>query len=114
MEQIGPLIRVQAVEPLEEFKVRVTFKNGVQKDLDLASYLHGPIFEPIKRDIVVFRSVKVVGSTIAWDNGASIDPDVLYYNLKPAWMEEILDEPRQQWPMNKDETVAEFKLAERH
>jgi len=35
----------------------------------------------------VFRSVKVEGGTIAWDNGADIDPDVLYYNLTPAWME---------------------------
>ena len=35
----------------------------------------------------MFRSVKVEGGTIAWDNGADIDPDVLYYDLKPAWME---------------------------
>ncbi len=32
----------------------------------------------------VFRSVQVVGSTIGWENGADIDPDVLYYNLTPA------------------------------
>jgi len=25
---------------------------------------------------------------MAWENGADIDPDVLYYDLTPAWMEE--------------------------
>jgi hypothetical protein len=56
-------------------------------DIDLEPYLHGPIFEPIRKDSSVFRSVTVKGGTIAWDNGADIDPDVLYYDLKPAWME---------------------------
>jgi len=35
-----------------------------------------------------FRTMKVQGGAIAWDNGADIDPDVLYYDLTPAWMEE--------------------------
>jgi hypothetical protein len=65
----GPLVRVRSVEPLEKF-------------------LCGEIFEPIRKDLNVFRSVKVIGRTIGWDNGADIDPDVLYYDLKPAWMEE--------------------------
>ncbi len=114
MEQIGPLIRVQAVEPLEAFKARVTFKNGVQKDIDLEPYLHGPIFEPIKSDISVFRAVKVMGSTLAWANGASIDPDALYYNLEPAWMEAAPDDTRQQLTMSKAESVSAPRMAERH
>ena len=87
MERLGPLVRVQAVEPLEGFKVRITFRNGTLKEIDLDPLLHGPIFEPIRNDVAMFRSVKVIGSTIGWDNGADIDPDVLYYDLTPAWME---------------------------
>jgi len=88
MEQLGRLVRVRAVEPLEGFRVRLEFEDGMQKEIDLEPYLHGPIFEPIRRDIRVFRSVKVEEGTIVWENGADIDPDVLYYDLRPAWMEE--------------------------
>lgn len=84
----GPLVRVKSVQPIEEFRVLITFQNEVQKEIDLEKFLRGEIFEPIRRDPSVFRSVKVIGSTIGWDNGADIDPDVLYYDLKPAWMEE--------------------------
>ena len=37
----------------------------------------------------MFRSVKVDSrmGTLVWDNGADIDPDVLYKDLTPAWME---------------------------
>jgi hypothetical protein len=43
----------------------------------------------------MFSSIKIEGGTIAWDNGADIDPDVLYYNLKPAWMEDAEAVPAQ-------------------
>ena len=86
----GPLVRVQSVEPLEKFCVRITFKNGVVKEIDLEKFLRGEIFEPIRKDPKMFRAVKVTGGTIGGDNGADIDPDVLYYDLKPAWMEETV------------------------
>ena len=89
MERLGRLVRVRAVEPLEGFRVRLEFEDGTQKEIDPEPHLHAPIFEPIRSDPAVFRSVKVEGGTIAWDNGADIDPDVLYYDLKPAWMEEL-------------------------
>jgi hypothetical protein len=84
------LVRIQSVEPLEGYRVRLGFTDNTQRIVDLELYLHGPIFESIRDDPMVFRSVRVDKrmGTIVWDNGADIDPDVLYYNLKPAWMEE--------------------------
>jgi hypothetical protein len=88
MERVGPLVRIQAVEPLEGFNVRLTFQDGTIKEIDLDPYLRGPIFEPIRHAPEVFRAVHVVGSTIGWESGADIDPDVLYYNLTPANLEQ--------------------------
>ncbi len=83
------LVRIQVVEVLEGFKVRLEFTDGTHKEIDLEIYLRGPIFEPIRNDPRMFHSVRVDKrmGTIVWDNGADIDPDVLYYGLKPAWME---------------------------
>jgi hypothetical protein len=77
------------VTPLDGFRALVVFDNDTRREIDLEPYLHGPVFEPIRNEPAFFRSMKVDGSTIAWPNGADIDPDVLYYALKPAWMEEI-------------------------
>ncbi len=88
MPKLGPLVRVRAVRPLDGFAVQIDFEDGTQKQLDLEPYLRGPIFEPIRNNAEMFRAMKVEGGTIAWENGADIDPDVLYYDdLKPAWMD---------------------------
>ena len=82
-------VRIRAVEPLQDFRVRLEFTDGTTKEIDLQRYLHGPIFEPMRTDPQAFRSVNVdlrMG-TLVWDNGADIDPDVLYKDLTPAWME---------------------------
>jgi len=88
MDKLGPRVRVRALEPLEGFAVLVTFDNDSQREIDLGPFLHGPVFEPLRNDPAMFRSMKIAGGTISWDNGADIDPDVLYYGLKPAWTEE--------------------------
>jgi hypothetical protein len=88
MEKLGPRVRVQTVQPLRGFTVLITFENGFQREINLEPYLHGPIFEPIRNNPSMFSSLGIEGGTIAWDNGADIDPDVLYYNLRPAWMED--------------------------
>jgi hypothetical protein len=86
-------IRIRAVETSKDFVVRLEFTDGTTKEIDLQCYLRGPIFEPIRSDPQMFRSVKVDPrmGTLVWDNGADIDPDVLYKNLTPAWMETEAD-----------------------
>ena len=82
-------VRVKAVAPAGGTRVRLEFTNGEARELDLAPYLHGPIFEPIRDDPGAFRAVRVDAElgTIVWPNGADIDPDVLYEGLTPAWRE---------------------------
>ncbi|MYB48463.1 MAG: DUF2442 domain-containing protein [Dehalococcoidia bacterium] len=88
MTNLGQLVKVASVEPLTGFNVRVVFQDGTVKQLDLSSYLRGPIFRSIREDIETFRALTVENGVITWSNGADIDPDVLYYGLTPAWMEQ--------------------------
>lgn len=82
-------IRVQSIEPLEPPVMRVRFTNGEQRDMNLAAYIaSGAIFEPVRNDAAYFRSAEVEGGTIAWPNGADIDPDVLFYEGTPPWAQE--------------------------
>ncbi len=85
MDRLGPRVRVRAVTPLDGFRVLVTFDNDLRREIDLDPYLHGPVFEPIRNNRESFRAMKSAGGAIAC--GADIDPDVLYYGLKPAWLE---------------------------
>jgi hypothetical protein len=84
------LIRIRSVEVLHDFTVRLEFTNGTAREVDLEPYLHGQVFESLRQDLEAFRNVHVDerSGTIMWDNGADIDPDVLYHGLTPAWMEQ--------------------------
>jgi hypothetical protein len=83
------MILVRSVKPLRQFQVELEFSNGEQKVVDLEPWLRGPIFEPLRQSPELFRSVRVDEElgTIVWDNGADMDPDVLYGTHLPAWME---------------------------
>lgn len=82
------LIRIQSVKPLQDFVVFLEFTDGTSREIDLEPFLHGKIFESLKKNKEEFRAVKVDSQmgTIIWENGADIDPDVLYHGLQPAWM----------------------------
>jgi hypothetical protein len=78
------MIRVKAAVPLHGHIVRVTFTNDEQRDIDVTRYIdHGGIFTPVYTDPDFFRQLRVELGTIAWPNGADIDPDVLYLGLPP-------------------------------
>jgi hypothetical protein len=70
---------VKDVAYVSEYKLLLTFEDGVVKLVDLEPYLDGEIFEPLK-DIGYFKTVRVNPdiNTIVWDNDADVSPDFLY------------------------------------
>ena len=84
MEQLKRLIRVRRVETVEGLTVQVEFEDSTVRLLDLAPLMRGAIFDELLQNPELFNQITVEHGTIAWPNGADIDPDVLYYGLTPA------------------------------
>jgi hypothetical protein len=72
-------LHVTEVHLTKAYDLRVTFSDGVVKEVDLAGELHGEVFEPLK-DLEVFKKVRVntETNTIEWPNGADFAPEFLY------------------------------------
>jgi hypothetical protein len=77
--------RIIGVEPLGAFQLRLTFSDGVVRELDLDCMLEGGVFESL-RDPEEFARVVVddVAGTVAWPSGIDLDPDVLHGDHEPA------------------------------
>jgi hypothetical protein len=88
------LVGVRSVELLTDFRVQVTFTDGVEREINLERHLYGPIFEPLRHDPKLFAAIFVdpIGQTLAWPNGADIAPETLYYAGDPPWATD--DQPR--------------------
>ena len=73
------ILHVESVRYLGDYRLRVTFNDGVTKDVDLADELYGEVFEPL-RDPDVFREVRLnpESKTVEWPNGADLAPEFLY------------------------------------
>lgn len=105
---------VVAVKALEPFRVHLTFKDGVEKEIDLESHLSGPVFEPIRNDPDYFRQVFVDGGTIAWPNEADFAPETLYYWDKPIpWMVEYEEREKKKKARQLRERRAKLRSAAR-
>jgi hypothetical protein len=85
MNAIGTLARITGVEPLESFRLRLTFTDGLTREVDLSGDLWGPMAEPLQ-DPDYFRQVCVDPElgTVVWPNGYDLDPDVLHGDHEPV------------------------------
>ena len=70
-------VSVVGVEPLESYRLLLTFENVEKRLFDMTPYLNKGIFRELK-DKNLFRSVRVSFDSIEWSNQADIDPEVLY------------------------------------
>lgn len=68
---------VKRINSIDGYKLNLTFDDNKIKIVDVEAYLDKGIFLLVK-DPVYFKKVKILGSTIAWPNGADFCPDVLY------------------------------------
>ena len=70
---------IRNVIHVSEYKLLLSFDDGVERLVDLAEELDGEIFEPLK-NIDYFKEVRVNPdlATIVWENGADMCPDFLY------------------------------------
>jgi Protein of unknown function (DUF2442) len=70
------MLRVIKAEPLDGYHLRVTFNDGVVRDVDCAFLLRGTLGGPL-RDPHYVR-IDEEARTAVWPNGLDPAPDVLY------------------------------------
>jgi Protein of unknown function (DUF2442) len=69
---------IRSARYVRDCVVHLEFDDGLERDLDLSSYLEkGPIFAPLA-ELPYFKHFTLGVGTLAWPNGADIAPERLY------------------------------------
>jgi hypothetical protein len=76
------MIKVVAVESLDNYKLRVTLSDGRKGIFDVLPYLDEGVFLEMK-DPVYFRRVYVDYGTVVWPHDQDIAPETIEYLLQP-------------------------------
>lgn len=69
------------VTPLDNYLLSVVFDNNETKIMDTKPYIKGEWYSKLK-DPDYFKTVRVNGYTVEWQDGQDICPDELYYCSK--------------------------------
>lgn len=83
MKKVARIPKVTTVKVRSPYGLNLTFDDGLERDVDLADKLWGPVFEPLK-DPDVFAQVTIEHGTVTWPNGADLDPLVLHGDFEPS------------------------------
>ena len=80
MEVLPAVVKAEYVS---EFKIRLTFNDGVAAVVDFSDWLEGPVFEPLRNHDYFVRFF-LEGGTLVWPNGADIAPETLHARAKAS------------------------------
>ena len=69
-------LHVVRAEYVADYRIHLWFSDDSDGAVDLAPVLNGPIFERLK-DLAFFKQFRLIGHTIAWENGADFAPEYL-------------------------------------
>lgn len=74
-----PILHIVDAEHTGDFRLRLRFDDGVEKEVNVRPILWGPVFEPLP-DPDFFRLGRVDdrAGTIVWPNGADFAPEALW------------------------------------
>lgn len=69
----------------KDYRLLVTFEDGVVRRVDLKDHLDGEVLEPLRKP-ELFRTAHLNPDidTVVWDNGADMSPDFLYEQSVPV------------------------------
>ena len=67
------------VQPLPDYQLALTFKNGEKGIFDMKPYLELEVFKPLQNQ-AIFNAVKISFDTIEWMDEIDIDPETLYHS----------------------------------
>jgi hypothetical protein len=79
---MNPNVKVVDARYISGHRMWLRFDDGLEGEIDLASVLHGPVFEPLK-DPAYFAKF-TIDWTLTWPNGADIAPESLYERVLRA------------------------------
>ena len=67
------------------YRIWLRFRDGTSGEVDLASEIWGPVFEPLK-DLEYFRKFAIHPEfqTLVWPNGADLAPEYLHERARVA------------------------------
>ena len=70
-----PIYRVENVEIVTDYTLRVAFEDGAVQVIDFRPVLAGALYGPL-RDLTLFNQVQIDPevATLVWPNGADFDP----------------------------------------
>ena len=73
------ILHTASVTHLGNYRLFLTFNNGMAGEVDLIGRLSGEVFEPL-RDPLLFATAKQhpIAKTVTWENGADLAPEFLF------------------------------------
>jgi Protein of unknown function (DUF2442) len=71
------ILHVVRAEYVSGHRVHLWFNDGTDGEVELREVLTGPIFEPL-HDANYFKRFRLLGHTLAWENGADFAPEYLH------------------------------------
>jgi hypothetical protein len=75
------MIRVIAVEPIENYQLKVLLSDGRKGLFDVKPYLDKGVFQELK-DPVYFKCVKVAYDGVMWPHEQDLSPETIEYGLQ--------------------------------